>query len=113
MPMLFQYILNCTVPHGQTDVRRYPYPKAFTQALIDDCQVLEPLGKPLLPNTVVKLRFKSPLLSRMSVQKHPLEKNGDEFEGTITTPESGFAITVYGSRSENGSLDGQYKFCVA
>ena len=113
MPILFQYILNCTVPHGQDEIRRNPYPKAFPRALVDECEVLEPLGKPLLPNTVVKMRFKSPLLARMTVQKHPMEKIGDEFETTITTPESGFAITVYGSREEAGNLDGQYKFCVA
>ena len=112
-PILFQYILNCTVPAGIAELRKNPYPRAFSQALTDSCEVLQPLGKPLLPNTVVLMRFKSPVLSRMMIQKQMLEKDGDIFEGTITTPDSGCVFTVFGSRSESGSLDGQYKFCVA
>ena len=112
MPILFQYILNCTVPEGDPELRKYPYPYTYNRALVDDCQVLEPLGKQILPNQEVKMIFRSPLLARMAINKQILEKQSDIFEGTITSPESGSLITVFGSRSDTGSLDGQYKFRV-
>lgn len=110
---LFEYVLNCTVSSKPGANRSFPYPEAYTRAYIDECQVLEPLGKCILPKTNVCMRFKSPYLSRMMVNQQKLARNGEVFEGTVTTPESRNIITVYGSRSDSGHLDAQYKFCVS
>lgn len=111
-PQLFSYLLNCNVPRNVMTSRRYPYPEAYPQAYLDECDVIEPLGKQLLPHSNVTMRFRSPLLKRMMIKKTMLEKAGDTFVGSVLTPESGDVITVYGSRLESGSLKGMFKFCV-
>ena len=111
-PQLFSYSMVCHVPDNVRTSRRYPYPEAYAQAFLDDCEVIEPLGKQLLPHSSVKMRFRSPHLKRMMIKKTMLEKQGKTFEGTVMTPESGDVITVYGSRLDSGSLKGLFKFCV-
>ena len=112
MPQLFDYVLHCEVPVNKSNMRTFPYPSAYPQAIIDDCHVLEPLGKQIPPKTEIKMRFRSPYLKRMMIYKTMLRKDGDVFEGTVTTPEKHYLIDVYGSRSDNGTLGGQYQFCV-
>ena len=112
MPELFDYVLHCEVPANKSNMRIFPYPSAYPQALIDECHVLEPLGKQIPPNTEIKMRFRSPLLKRMMIRQTILKKDGDIFEGTVKTPDKNYLIEVYGSRSDSGSLDGQYQFCV-
>ena len=99
----------CNIPKEVMTSRRCPY----SQAYWDECEVIEPLGKQLLPKTKVTMQFNSPHLRRMMINKTMLEKTGDIFEGTALTPESCEIVTVYGSRIDSGSLKGQFKFCVA
>lgn len=112
LPELFEYSLKCTVPDGKTDMRHFPFPTPYPQAFTDQCEVLEPLGVQLPPNTEIKMRFKSPVLKRMMISRMMLRKDGDVFEGSINTPNRNYLIGVFGSRSESGSLAGQYQFCV-
>ena len=112
MPELFDYVLHCEVPANKSNMRIFPYPSAYPQALVDECHVLEPLGKQIPPNTEIKMRFRSPFLKRMMIRQTMLKKHGDIFEGTVKTPDKNYLIEVYGSRSDSGSLDGQYQFCV-
>ena len=113
MPELFEYTLECTVPPKMEDQRECPYPEASPKAYIDECEVIEPLGKQISPNSEIMMRFKSPHLSRMMINNKMLKKTGEYFEGLVMSPESGYLISVYGSRLESGSLAGQYTFCVA
>ena len=110
---LFNYTMFCSIPEKVVETRRYSYPETYSQAYLDECEVIEPLGKQLLPKAKVTMRFKSPHLRRMMINKTMLEKQGDMFEGTVMTPESGEVLTVYGSRIDSGSLKGQFKFWVA
>ena len=112
MPQLFEYVLRCVIPVDKSSMRSFPFPSAYPQAIIDECQVLEPLGKQIPPKTEIKMRFKSPYLKRMMIYQMMLRKDGDVFEGTITTPDQNYLIEVYGSRSDSGTLSGQYQFCV-
>ena len=111
-PQLFEYVLHCEVPEDKSDMRIFPYPSAYPQAIIDDCQVLEPLGKQIPPKTEIKMRFRSPYLKRMMIHQTMMKKDGDVFEGYVTTPDKNYLIDVYGSRSDSGTLSGQYQFCV-
>lgn len=113
LPYLFEYKLHCTVPSKENVPRKFPYPYCYTQAFIDDCLILEPLGKSIPSNSMVKMRFQSPVLSRMMIDNNMMKKQGDIFEGMAASPTRGCHITVYGSRSESGSLAGLYRFCVA
>ena len=110
---LFEYRLHCTVPSKEKFPRKFPYPHCYKQAFIEDCLILEPLGKSIPSNSKVKMRFKSPVLSRMMIDNNMMKKQGDVFEGTAESQGKGCYINVYGSRSENGSLGGLYQFCVA
>ena len=113
MPLLFEYKLHCnTVSKGNAS-RKFPLPDYYPQAFVDECQVLEPLGKQIPPETEIKMRFQSPVLKRMMINKKLLEKEGDIFEGKAMSPKSGHFISVYGSRSDSGSLDKLYVFAVA
>lgn len=113
MPQLFEYQLHCnTVSKGNAS-RKFPLPDYYTQAFIDECQVLEPLGKQIPPETEIKMRFQSPVLKCMMINDNLLEKKGDIFEGKAMSPKSGYLIQVYGSRSDSGSLNGLYDFAVA
>ena len=111
-PQLFEYVLHCEVPVNNSDMRIFPYPSAYPQAIIDECHVLEPLGKQIPPKTEMKMRFRSPHLKRMMIYQMMMKKDGDIFEGTVTTPEKHYLIDAYGSRSDSGTLSGQYQFCV-
>ena len=112
MTILFQYILNSTVPAGNPETRKYLFPFTFNQALTDDSQVLDPLGKQILSGTEVEMRFQSPHLQRIAINQQLLERDGDVFFGKIKAPDSGCVIKVFGSRSDKGSLDAVYKFHV-
>ena len=116
LSLLFEYKLKCTVPSTDTGGRRFPYPETFGQTLEDECHILEPLGKPILSRTAVKMRFKSPVLAGMMVNDwQMLKKQGDVFEGMITAPDSGRLIQVFGSRSDtgpSGKYHGVYSFRV-
>ena len=111
---LFEYRLHCTVPPKENTSRKFPYPYCYTQAFIEDCLILEPLSKSIPPNSMVKMRFQSPVLSRMMIDNNMMEKQGDIFEWTAASPGRGCYITVSGSRSDSGLLlRGLYRFCVA
>ena len=110
---LFEYRLHCTVPPKENTSRKFPYPYCYTRAFIEDCLILEPLGKSIPSNCMVKMRFQSPVLSRMMIDSNMMKKQGDIFEWTAASPGKGGYIYVYGSRSDNGSLGGLYRFCVA
>lgn len=112
LPEMFEYVLECSVPTGKTDMRHFPFPKPYPQAFTDKCEVLEPLGVQIPPNTDIKMSFKSPILKRMMVSSTMLRKNGDVFEGSIKTPDRNYLIEVFGSQAESGSLAGQHQFCV-
>ena len=112
MPQLFEYVLHCEVPVNKSNMRTFPFPSAYPQAFIDECHVLEPLGRQLPPKTEIKMRFRSPYLKQMMVDDTMLKRDGQVFEGTIVTPEKHYLIDVYGSRSDSLTFSGQYQFCV-
>ena len=112
LPELFEYILKCSVPSRKTDNRHFPFPKQYIQAFTDKCEVLEPLGKQIPPETEIRMRFKSTVLKRMMIYQMKLRKNGDIFEGSIITPATNHIFKVFGSQSESGTLGCQYEFCV-
>ena len=111
-PYLLSYTLVCHVPNDVMTSRRFPYPEIYPRAFLDECEIIEPLGKQLSPHSNVTMKFRSPHLKRIKIQKVLLEKQGDTFVGNVLTPESGDVITVFGSREDSGSLKGIYKFCV-
>lgn len=113
MSLVFDYIIHCNqIPHGKAS-KKCSFPHSYWSAFVNECQVLEPLGKQIPPETAVKMRFQSPLLKRMMINKEMLRKKGDIFEATMKSPKSGNIIIVYGSRSDSGSLDALYEFAVA
>ena len=113
--MLFQYILECTVPSNVNGPREYPYPESYSQTLEDECEILEPLGKPIMQNSTVTMRFRSTVLKRMMVNGlEMLQKENNIFESTFTSPGSDCAVQVFGARQDEkpGSYHGVYTFRV-
>ena len=113
--LLFEYILECTVPLNGKGRREYPYPETYSQTLEDECEILEPLGKPIMQNTPVTMRFRSTVLKRMMVNGlEMLRKENNIFESTFTAPGSDYAIQVFGARQDEnpGSYHGVYTFRV-
>ena len=116
---VFEYKLHCYAYNRTDKNRKYPYPEVLTGALIEECQVLSPLGNPITAKTDLKLRFQSPVLKTieacMATGKTVFSRNGDIFEGLLKGPvKADSVISIYGSRCEDGSKRRElYQFSVA
>ena len=103
---IFKYLVECA---NISDLE-YRFPEAYIQAQRDRCILHEPLQGILPPNSQVKISLSSNVLRRVMVNQTFLEKKGDRFEGTVTTGAPETRMGVYGSKNDNGTLDGLYVF---
>ena len=99
---LFTYILMCTVPSDESGQRECAYPLSKGQTFEDKCEILEPLGRPILRNTPVTMRFRSAILKVMMVEHVKLIEIGNNiFEITLVAPNTnGYDLKIFGSRDD-------------
>ena len=87
-----------------------PFPDAFEPTLKLKCSLYKPLWKDLPAHSQIKIIIISPILVNVKVKANSLKKDGDTFEGIVTTPGAGQPFTIYGTMSEHGVLFGLYHF---
>lgn len=109
--LLVKYLLKCT------DVNNYvkSLPYVFTHAQTYHVTLHEPHARELPAKSKIKIRLSSQYLRQIMVENIPLEcDESGTWEGKITTPQSGDAIVIYGSTSDdpNGKFHSLYKFYI-
>ena len=113
---LFTYILKCTVPSDESGPRECAYPMSKGKTFEDECEILEPLGRPILRNTPVTKRFRSAILKIMKVENMKLIEIGNNiFEITLVAPNTnGYELKVFGAREDKKPISYHcvYSFCV-
>ena len=99
---LFTYILMCTVPSDESGPRECAYPMSMGKTFEDECEILEPLGRPILRNTPITMRFRSAILKVMMVEHVKLIEIGNNiFEITLVAPDTnGYELNVFGARED-------------
>lgn len=100
-------LIECTnVLNEKTE----PFPKYYSKAILDSCQILEPLTRDLLSNSIQRFRVLAPGQQIVMVEDTKLMGKGDLFEGNIKCPKAGVKLVVYCSKNENHYLEGIYEF---
>lgn len=90
-----------------------PFPQTFPETLKFKSRLMEPLSRDLPPNTDIRFRFKSSVITEAVVMRETIDKNaGNVWEVTMKTPPSG-EVRISGNGKDSGSKSWViYKFII-
>ena len=101
-------LIECT----NVNDRLTAFPKYYSKAIVENCQLLEPLRRDLSANSVQRFRVIAPSQEIVMVEDTKLKGKGDLFEGNVQCPKAGAKMAVYCSKNEQCYLEGMYEFKV-
>ncbi|ESO83786.1 hypothetical protein LOTGIDRAFT_169022 [Lottia gigantea] len=105
---MFTHATNLLIDcHNPADIG--PFPKTFAETDRQECILLEPGEKDVPANTEVAFTIESPILQCAMVKSSSGStkmqgNNKNEWSATVTTPDPGEKITIYGSETPDRYL---------